>query len=400
MAGLAAALQCEKSGKQVLILDASDRIGGRIKTDEINGFLLDHGFQVMLSSYSMANALLNMKSLDLKNFTSGSVITDANGSFRLGDPIRNKSFLLPTLFSRAGSINDKIKLWKLQRELQSGGDEAAFLSSSITTMEYLRQYGFSDQIIHNFFVPFFGGIFLESALETNASMFRFVMRQFSSGYACLPANGMQALPDQLRKKLKSTKIKLNVPVREIFRNLEVKLESGEIIKASKVIVACDPGKILPQVAQALDYRSTTTIYFEGKADARNMQQTIGLDVRNNSPINNYCRLDEIQPSYAPKGKSLWSVTVREKSEPDTTEVLDALASLIGAAATDLKHLKTYKIPRALPVVGSPQHHISSSQTQISPHIHLAGDYMLHASIEGALRSGVLAADAVCDTSTW
>lgn len=397
LAGLMAAISCEKAGYSVIILEATDRAGGRIKTDSKDGFLLDHGFQVLLSSYEKANSVFDMAALELGHFSAGASITDDRGSYPIGDPLRDSSLLFPMAFSRVGSLGDKFKMYQLTERLKKQTNEQVFEDDRLTTLEYLKSLGFSDKIIEHFFTPFFGGIFLERKLETPAAMFRFVFRNFALGSACLPSNGMQELPNQLLGKLKQTEIRFHAPVEKVDQSGVVTLKNGDEISAKKVIVACHPELVLPQMKDEQPFRHTTTMYFGGNASMKKMNRTIGLDARKNSPVNNYCRHDEVQPNCAPKGKSLWSVTVREDVNAQAPEVAESLSELIGCQRKELTYLHSYFIKKALPIVASPRYDLPAEQTQIGPHIYLAGDYLLNGSIEAALRSGIRAAEAVTET---
>ncbi len=394
LSGLSAALHCEAAGKKVLILEGSDRVGGRVKTDQVDGFLLDHGFQVLLSAYEKANEIFDFQALQLGHFSSGAKITDDHGSFRLGDPLRDPSLTFHTLLSGAGSLSDKWKIFQLTRSLKAKSPEEMFQPDRLTTYQYLVNHGFSEKIINNFFVPFFGGIFLERKLETPASMFRFVFRNFSLGSACLPAKGMQALPDQLFARLSNTTIQYGSLVDSISRDESlVRLKSGQEIPFQNLIIACEPSPFFAKAILQQKYRSTTTMYFSGSADLPPQQKTIGLDARKNSPINNYCRHDEVQPGCAPSGKSLWSVTVRDGVESTNKAVGHSLSELLKVPSNSLQHLKSYRIPGALPVVETPRYDLNADETRFNSHIFLAGDYLLNGSIEAALRSGERAAEA-------
>lgn len=397
LAGLYAAICGEKAGYSVLVIEGTERPGGRIKTDFIEGFKLDHGFQVLINSYPKAVEVFDFNALHLQSFESGALITDDSDTYSIGDPLRKISQLFPMIFSKVGSIGDKIKLWQLTSELQALSPDQAFDGIAMPTMKYLQKRGFSKKIISNFFVPFFGGIFLERALDTPAGMFRFVFRNFSLGEACLPKDGMEALPLQLLNLLKSTEVLHNTRVAQIDQNGKVVLSTGEILRSKKVIIACNPKPLLNQLDEAVAYRKTTTMYFSGSDKLKKMNRTIGLDARKHSPVNNYCRLDEVQPSYAPQGKSLWSVTVRDGNDAALQDITMALAELIGAKADELKHLKTYHIREALPVIATPRNDMPADQTQLTANVHLAGDYLLNGSIDAALRSGYRAAKAVTES---
>lgn len=395
VAGLTAALKCEESGYSTLLIDTDTDVGGRVQTDEIEGFTLERGFQVLIDTYEKANELLDFDLLNLQKFQPGARIYDENGSFSIADPIRKLSALPSTALSRVGSLSDKLKMLQLSRKLQAKSVAEVFEGERQSTLNYLRDFGFSDKIIENFFRPFFGGIFLERELTTDAAMFRFVFRNFSKGSACIPAKGMGEIPKQLRDKLKSTEVRLNSKVVKINQDPSIELEDGSIIESHKIIIACSPDNLLPQIDQPLSWNRTTTMYFSGKKDLPHLNGMIGLDARQKSSINNFARHDEVIADCAPFDKSLWSVTLRGECSSD--EVKKDLAALLQIDKGDFEFLKLYHIEYALPIVEKPALDLPAEQTQLTQHIHLAGDYLTNASIDGAMRSGESASRAVSET---
>ncbi|NNK18966.1 MAG: NAD(P)-binding protein, partial [Maribacter sp.] len=161
ISGLVAVLVLEKNGYHPIVLEATDRIGGRVKTDMVDGYCLDHGFQVLLTAYPMAKKYLDYKALKLHYFKSGATLFSNGKRTTIGDPIRDLSFLITSLTSTVGNLRDKLKIFRLNRELQRKSLEAIFNETETSTLAFLQQYGFSKKVIHLFFKPFFSGIFLE-----------------------------------------------------------------------------------------------------------------------------------------------------------------------------------------------------------------------------------------------
>lgn len=390
-----AAAKCEEAGFKPLLIESDENIGGRVQTDHFEGFNLERGFQVFIDTYEKARELLDFEKLDLKSFASGSKIYDEKGSFMIADPRRDLSSLPGMIFSRVGSFSDKLKILKLSRSLQSKSLSEVFDGEDQSTSDYLKAYGFSEKVIEHFFRPFFGGIFLERQLSTGAGMFRFVFRNFSKGNACIPAKGMGEIPKQLLSKLKQTELRLSTKVKKVTQDGAIELENGEKIRANKIIVACNPDKLLPQLSQSTEWNHTTTLYFSGEKALPNMKRSIGLDARTKSTINNFARHDEVVPDSCPENRSLWSVTVR--GEPMFDEVQRDLAALLGVEKSKLKFLREYRIAHALPKVAKPTLTLSPESTALTERIHLAGDYLTNASIDGAMRAGENAAMAVTET---
>lgn len=395
VAGLVAARKCEEMNYSVLLLEADQQVGGRVQTDQIDGFNLERGFQVLIDTYEKAKELLNFESLNLHKFQPGAKIYDERGSFSIADPMRKISALPSTALSRVGSFSDKLKMLSLSQKLQAQSLNEVFEGKRQTTLDYLKEFGFSEKIIQNFFKPFFGGIFLERELSTDAAMFRFVFRNFSKGSACIPARGMGEIPKSLKAGLRTTEIRLNTKIAKVNQDSSVELADGSIIKGNKIIIACTPDHLLPQIEHPIAWNRTTTMYFGGEKSLPSMNRTIGLDARVKSSINNFARHDEVVPQSAPSDRSLWSVTVRGAQK--TEEVQRDLADLLNVQSDKLQFLKQYDIAHALPQVDSPALTLPPEQSMITEHIHLAGDYLTNASIDGAMRSGEIAAMAVSET---
>ena len=159
ISGLTAAKVLKAAGKSIKILESTNAIGGRVKTDEVDGFLLDHGFQVLLTAYPEAKRFLNYKALDLCTFQPGALILTENGISQIGDPLRQPSTLLKTLSSPAGSFADKIRMLGLKLTLSGKSIDEIFNTTETTTIAYLIDKGFTNQMISRFFGPFMTGIF-------------------------------------------------------------------------------------------------------------------------------------------------------------------------------------------------------------------------------------------------
>ena len=202
VSGLIAAKVLEDNGYHPTIIEASSMVGGRVKSDIVEGYSLDRGFQVFLTSYPTAKKYLNYDALALQELLPGATIFKNGKAQTIGDPLRKVSLLIPTALSSTGSIKDKLKIFTLNTFLKKKSIDDIFKTKETTTLEYLESRGFSDEIITNFFKPFFSGIFLESNLETSSRMFEFVYKMFGDGMAALPKEGIQAIPKQLKNQLK------------------------------------------------------------------------------------------------------------------------------------------------------------------------------------------------------
>lgn len=398
ISGLIAARVLEEHGLSATIIEASDRLGGRVKTDVVDGYSLDHGFQVLLTAYPAAKKYLDFDALELQEFLPGSAIFKNGKQKIIGDPLRNLSLLLPTLFSGIGTVNDKLKILALNRRLKKKSIQNIFAEKEQTTRVYLENIGFSEAIITNFFTPFFSGIFLENKLETSSRMFEFVYKMFGEGNAALPKDGIQAIPKQLFEKLKSTTIIFNTKVKSL-ENGSIKLESGETLKSNFTIIATQASGLVSNLKnQATQWKSCDTLYFE-VAKREIKKPLIGLIAMHNALINNIFYHTSLQTS-ATALKELLSVTVIDKqnltNKQLVTEVQKELKELCNIDSCTF--IKQYNIPMALPNLQDIQYEMLPSETRLTETIFLAGDTQLNGSLNAAMIAGERAALEVINLS--
>ncbi|MBN3581843.1 FAD-dependent oxidoreductase [Algoriphagus aestuarii] len=396
LSGLVAALELEKAGFSPIILESTDKVGGRMKTDQVDGFLLDHGFQVLLTSYPEVKKYLNLSALNLKTFDPGAVIFDEKDSYIISDPLRNPLKVVGMAFSRVGTFLDKVKMFTLTQELKKKSIEDIFNESSLPTLQYLKNYGFSDQIISNFFKPFFRGIFLEKHLNTSSRMFEFVFKMFSIGHAAIPENGMQEIPNMLRKQLGTTQIYFNSPVEKIEGN-SISLKSGDTLEADRILICTQPDKVMSQLqGQFSNPKQVINLYFSLQKSfmARPM---LGLIPGEEHLINNLVFMDDVSSAYSTGDRALLSVSVLESDLEEKElikKVQEELEHISGVKADFFKFIKSYYIRYALPTIDDLKASIPITECQVTDHVYLGGDYLLNGSINAALTSGRLVAESV------
>ena len=396
ISGLVAAIELEKIGYFPVILESTDRVGGRVKTDLVDGFLLDHGFQVLLTSYPEAQRYLDYEALQLKRFHPGAVIFKPGDTFSIHDPLRRPSQLLNMAFSKVGTLFDKIKIYTLTKVLKEKHIEEIFSSPEIPTMEYLKKKGFSKKMIQQFFKPFFSGIFLEEGLETSSRMFEFVFKMFSLGHAAVPAKGMMEIPKQLAASLHNTQFRFNTTVSKII-NKEIHLESGDIITADDIILTIPAGGIVEGfTAVPVNYRGVTNLYFSLQHSFV-AQAMIGLVPDDSFLINNLVFLTDVSKEYSSNGRALLSVSIIK--DVVGVEKLDKLVALeleaiSGIKSAHFEFITGYTITNALPIINDLKYAMPTHHHEWHDHLFLAGDHLLNGSINAAMQSGRSAAEAL------
>jgi phytoene dehydrogenase-like protein len=396
LAGLACARRLTEAGLACTVLERSDEVGGRARTDRKEGFQLDRGFQVFLSGYPEARRVLDYSALDLKPFHPGALIRFAGRFHQLTDPFRRPQDLVQTLINPIGTISDKYRLWRLRRDMLHHPNSSAQVPRS--TAEVLQAYGFSDRILTSFFFPFLGGVLLESALATPGWIFEHIWGAFSRGTTALPRDGMGAIAKQLAGALPTGTVRVNQSVQEIH-GLNLVLETGERLTSDVLVIATDDataahlhGESRPSHAA----RSSTTLYFDAPAPPHRGPWLM-LNGEGYGPVRTVCVLSEAAPSYAPVGRALISVTVAEPiqgRENLPQAVQTCLRSWFGPSVDDWRHLRTDHISRALPPVEILPHSPHGTPPRAANGLYLCGDYRESGTLDGALLSGRKAADAV------
>ena len=399
LAGLSAALHLHRQGRKVLILEATDRAGGRIKTDLYEGFLLDRGFQVLLTAYPESKSLLNYADLNLKKMLPGATVLYDDGQFEIADPFRRPSAALATLFAPVGTIKDKINTLWLKNKLQKLTIEEIFQQPEQTTLKQLSDYGFSPKMIERFYKPFLSGIFLENDLSTSSRMFDFVMKMFSDGDVAVPALGMEEIPKQLVALLPQDSIQYHKKVTTIDGN-KITTHDGTVFEANQILLATTASTLTKDFfpAQKMTSHQVTNVYFEA-TEAPTKKAVVILNASKNKKwVNNLTIMSNVSSAYAPKDKVLISVSYNGIPIIDDAALAEnmkqELKKWYGEKVTSWKMLKTYRIEYALPTQESVRNEIPASEIKISDSIFICGDNLLNGSINAALKTGRLAAEAM------
>src|SRR5256885_1066750 len=235
LAGLACARHLADAGISFQVIEASDGIGGRVRTDAFEGFLLDRGFQVLLTAYPEAQRTLDFHALELKKFIPGAFSWFAGRMNKLVDPWRTPGGWGEALRSDFGGFFDKLRILRLRSRLRGSSTEQLFKHPERSTKDFLISAGFSDEFIHHFFRPFFGGILLDGELKSSSRMFEFIFKMLSQGDVAVPARGMGAIPAQLASHLPPDSIRMNTHAESLHEN-ELTLTGGESLHARAIVV--------------------------------------------------------------------------------------------------------------------------------------------------------------------
>ena len=399
LAGLCCARRLAESGISFQILEAADAVGGRVRTDLVDGFLLDRGFQVLLTAYPEARRVLDYSALDLKSFSPGAYAWFAGGMHLLVDPWRTPGMWRQALRSEFGTFADNLRIARLRSRLKRSSLEQIFRRPERTTKDALRAEGFSPGMIHRFFRPFFGGILLDGELKSSSRMFEFVFKMISEGATAVPARGMGAIPAQLVEKLPANSVRLNARVDSLHEN-EITLNGGETLTARAIVVATEAPAAAHLVGEAEPASRSVSCFYYSAEEPPLPRPMLALNGDGAGPVNNFAVMSLVVPSYAPPGKHLISVSVLGTQELTDAQlsgfIIAQLKNWFGPVARSWRLLKSYRIPHAQPQQFPGALQPPERSVRVRPGIYLCGDHRDNASINGAMRSGRRAAQAVLD----
>ncbi|HEY7849896.1 MAG TPA: NAD(P)/FAD-dependent oxidoreductase, partial [Ktedonobacterales bacterium] len=362
LAGLTCAKALVAAGHEVRVIEASDHVGGRLRTDHSpDGFLLDRGFQTLFTAYPAARRNLDYTALRLRKFAPGVVIIRDGQWHEMGDPRRAPLLLGPTLSNPLLTFGDKLRLLRLAGYARRRKEHAIFFGklrgkvADRSAYEELKRRHFTDDgFITNFARPFFGGVFLDRSLETSARMLLFTMKMLASGDIVVPEQGIGAVTEQLAAALPADAIKLETRVEGIVeadgRAIGVTLTGGEEVQGEAVVIATDAPSAqrllnrddLPSepVAATCLYFTTTESLYRGRR--------LLLNANPDAYVNHAAQISNVSPAYAPKGQHLLSVTVLGSPDLDDTALIarcreDMAPWFPRRDLAQLRHLATYRI---------------------------------------------------------
>jgi phytoene dehydrogenase-like protein len=391
LAGLACARVTTAAGLETVVLEASDGVGGRVRTDTVDGFRLDRGFQILLTAYPEAKAQLDLDALDLCAFEPGALVRWRGAWHPVADPFRRPTQLLATLRSPVGTLSDKVRIGLLRQRVRRGSGADLLRGRDRSTKAALEAAGFSTKIIDRFFRPLFSGIQLDPGLATSARMFDVVFRSLSEGDSAVPANGMQAIPDQLAAALPSDTVRVATAARSLSGGT-VATDSGSVTGRAVVIATDGPTAAELTGLPNPGSKSVSALWFSAD-DSPISGRTLLLDGEASGPVANVAVMSNVAPSYAPKDRTLVVAAAPGTLDAGLEQTSrHQLAGWFGGAVEGWELLRIDRIPHGQPLARPP---FSPKQTvRLGDGHYVTGDHRDTPSIQGALFSGRRCGEAV------
>ncbi len=391
LSGLRAASLIQDAGREVILLEASDGSGGRVRTDIVDGFRLDRGFQVLLTEYPEVKAALDLKALDLKPFAPGAMIFQRGAFSTLCDPLRRPFEGALGLFGPPGRISDRFRLATFRARISWSSEKQLGRRFGTPFIDVLRSHSFSADFIDAFFRPWFGGITLDRSLSADAAFCEFVFRCMAKGHTAIPALGMGAVADQLSARLAPDTLRVESRVVSI-EGSRVRLVSGEVLEGRTIIVATE-GPEAERLLRMSDTgsKSVTCLWFAAAAPPF-AGPWLALNGESEGLVNNLAVMTNVAPSYSSDSRVLISATILGPVAPPDDlalkrSVLAQLRGWFGGAVEEWSLVRVDRIRHAQPLA-------TKAAGFLRPGLFLAGDHTQQPSAHGALRSGRLAAEAI------
>jgi len=398
LAGLNCARELVRMGRSVRVLEATEAVGGRIRTELYHGYRLDRGFQALQTAYPDARSALDLSALDLRAFVPGALIRFEDNFHRIADPWRQPLAALATLFSPVGTLADKWRMALLRRQVMTASIDHIYARPETTADARLRELGFSDAIIDRFFRPFLAGVFLDPTLSVSSRAFEFCFRAFAAGATAVPAAGMGAIPTQLLAALPADTVRTAARVTALSEG-GVTLETGERLSAKVVVLATDSAATARLLGDepVSGMRGTTCLYFAATAPPID-EPILVLDATGLGPVNSLVVPTLLSRDYAPAGDSLIAINVLgipvQGDVALEAAVRVQLRGWFGDAVDGWRHLKTFRIPDALPLQTPPVENPRFCEPRRADWLYVCGEYCNAPTINWALYSGRRAAEAV------
>ena len=386
VAGLRCAQVLRAHRIESIVLEASDRVGGRIATDEIDGHLIDRGFQLLNPSYPQASRALDLAALDLRSFAPGLIVSDGVDATRITDPLRRPTTAWATLHALPGSLRGRAALGALLARLRAGQVGRVLADDDAPAARWLAGRGVDGAVIDQVLRPFLAGVLLEDRLESSGHLVA-LLRSFVAGLPGVPASGMQAIPAQMAASLPLGAVHLGCPVVSVAADhvvgLEGRLEADAVVLATALHEAAALAPITVRPSQAV-----TTWWFS-TSEAGGGGATLVAD-REGDVLVNALEMTAAAPNYAPAGRRLFAASalgvVTDLAGEATVRA--RLGALTDAPTTSMELVAVSVIERALPSTPPPLTLRPSIEVD---GVILAGDHVATPSIQGAMASGERAA---------
>ena len=372
LSGLSCAHYLDKNKYEIQIYEKEITPGGRVSSENVNGYICDIGFQVLLNNYDELKRLNIYNKLDLKYFDSGAQIWTENGILSLYNPLKHPLKFLRSNVFKIFTLSDIFKVISLFLFKKNNPNQTAGQLIDSTFSEKSRKL---------FFYPFFRGVFLSEDLENDSNFFLKIFKKFALGKASLPAKGMKSLPEALIKEF-NLNINYNFELDKIENNQAI-FNNGKTIDFDIIVIDTPIHNISKLIKLDLKpkYNSNKTIYIKSSENILN--KAILLVPSNEYNINSIQCLSNVSDNYSDGNYFLYSISTLNIETEDNT-LLNEFIKITNLSISNVELIKSYTINKALP--------LKNNQLNENNNIYFSGDWSVEPSIDGAIKSGRICAE--------
>ncbi len=417
IAGLVCAIELTRAGRSVTLLESAPEVGGRVRSTVRDGFVIDHGFQVLFTAYPTLTRYLDLVALEPRRFMPAARIVSRDGVSIIGDAFRDPAVLIDSIMATSVSIVDKFR-FVLLRQLAAGlSDDECYSSkyANVSTRDFLADYGFSERAINDFFAPFYGGILLDRSLSTSASALMFTFKMLASGETVVPAAGMGAITTQLAAALPADVVRVNAAVQQLVMSADatvprvsgVMLGDGTVLAAAQVVIATDSPNALRLAATAgislnepQGALGCTTVYYTA-ARTPIPGKALWLNAARDAVISHAVTLTDVAPEYSSDGRILIAATAVGEAADLNDEALDRAARAelcaMGRVRADevaLSLVDIIRVPYSQFAQPPAWRNESPAAKTAVAGLWRASEVLHSSSLEGAARGGQMVAHAL------
>lgn len=404
LAGLRCAQELHRHGREFLLFEAENEPGGRVRSRSREGFVLDCGFQVVLSSYRAVKDAVDIPSLRPRRFASGALLARGSSVTRLENPTAGLHALISGATTDVFSFADKLRLLRVMAAILCTPDNELLArcgsANDTSVANWLAAHGFGDGFVERFARPFFGGVLLDNDLETSAALFLYYLKKFALGHAWIPAAGIGALPAAMAAELPSASLRYGRRVvgwiRSQDRVTALLFDDGSQIDVSAVVLALDEPSLRNLAGGAkVAGRTVSVVYFKTQRSLYEGRFLVLPEGRDRL-VRHFAQVTNVAPELAPAGWHLVSASIlaSHSAEHLADAAAREISEIFPASRGTLAHLATIDVPYAVPTQ-PPGFTSRIAAPEIGSNVVLAGDWRAGASIQAALESGENAAKIVC-----
>ncbi|HNF48299.1 MAG TPA: FAD-dependent oxidoreductase [Chitinophagales bacterium] len=397
--GLACAYYLQQKGYSVKVVEVSSSSGGRARTDNVNGFLLDRGTHFYHHSTTELKKIISIDKLGLKNLYPGYLLRYENGFHLFTNPLYKTFDTISTVFAPNATVADKMRLFGLYVKLKTLPYSTLVKENESSTYEYLSKNGFSSKLIDTLFRPLVAANIFDYNLQSSSRFSKVYLKSLFQEHVALPKEGIGSVAKHILDKLKPDTVMFNTKAKRIHQD-GITCSNGKTsrIVSKFTVIATNPidtNLLMQSDVLPTECSHVSTLYFYSENPPLS-KPVVVLNGNSNGMVNHIFVPTNVHPKMAPEGKHLIAVSVVKTNDLDDEELPEAvmkeLTEWFGLKVMDWTHLKTYHIKYAMPF--KPILDEVTYYKKINDTVYACGDSLSVGSMEAALRSGRETAQAL------